>query len=408
MKILVTDGENRSALAVTRSLGRKGHSMLISGPKIKTLAACSTYCRKSFAVPDPLEHSENYSEAIAEIVLREKVEVIFPVSEQSIYCLNNYRSNFDSSVIMACEQPEKMEAVSNKFRLFQMAEHLGIAMPRTRYVNCTADFFTQYGAITEFPVVVKPAFSKIIEGEKIISSRVMYAYDREELCRLYETNPALRYPSMIQELIVGEGTGLFTLFDRDRHLALFSHRRLLEKPPSGGVSVLSESVALDQEMIEAARKLLAEVAWSGIAMVEFKRDIRDGSAKLMEINGRFWGSLQLAVAAGVDFPMLCLDYYLGKNPASLHSDYLVGHRLKWFFGILDHLIIRLKNNSKHMTLPPEIPGMTGVLSALLRSGGGNTSQDVYDPKDLVPFISETGAYVMQLFGRSNSFSRHQR
>ena len=54
-----------------------------------------------------------------------------------------------------------------------------------------------------------------------------------------------RYPSLIQERIVGPGIGVFVLCDHGRLLAAFAHRRLREKPPSGGASVLCESVAVD-------------------------------------------------------------------------------------------------------------------------------------------------------------------
>ena len=137
---------------------------------------------------------------------------------------------------------------------------------------------------------------------------MMYAENKAILENLYKTKEVLKYPSMIQEKIIGPGTGLFTLYDKNRHLALFSHKRIREKPPSGGVSVVSESVPLDNEMVDAADKLLSAVGWTGVAMVEFKRDVRDGKAKLMEINGRFWGTLQLAVASGVDFPVLLIEY----------------------------------------------------------------------------------------------------
>ena len=157
---------------------------------------------------------------------------------------------------------------------------------------------------------------------------------------------------MIQEKIIGPGTGLFTLYDTNRHLALFSHRRIREKPPSGGVSVVSESVPLDKEMVAAADKLLSAVGWTGVAMVEFKRDLKDGKAKLMEINGRFWGTLQLAVSSGVDFPVLLLEYLQGKPPADPIANYEIGHKLKWFLGTLDHLIIRLKNRDIDLNLPP--------------------------------------------------------
>lgn len=42
-------------------------------------------------------------------------------------------------------------------------------------------------------------------------------------------------------------------------------------------------------------------------MVEWKVDLRDGRPKLMEINPRFWGSLELAVRSGVNFPSLYAD-----------------------------------------------------------------------------------------------------
>jgi len=396
MKVLVTDGETRSALAVTRSLGKRGCSVFVTGRKSGNISACSKFCGKAITAPDPLKERVNYSAAIAEIVIREDIDVIFPMTEQSVYCLSDARELLGKKVILACAPCEKMEAVCNKYKLFQLAEQLGVDIPKTIYVADADEFHGKRPWISAFPVVVKPAFSKITDGDRIISAGVMYAVDQDELNRLYNTRPALRYPSLIQELIVGEGTGLFTLFDSDRHLALFSHRRLLEKPPSGGVSVLSESVRLDDEMVDAAEKLLSEVGWEGIAMVEFKRDVRDGRAKLMEINGRFWGSLQLAVSSGVDFPALCLDYYLGKKTASLLTDFKVGHRLKWFYGILDHLIIRLKKGDRFANLPPGHPACWQVARELLKVANRSTTSDVYDPKDLQPFISETKEYMKNI------------
>lgn len=396
MNILVTDGENRSALAVTRSLGRRGCSVYVSGKELGNISSSSKFCRGAFKTPDPLTEAWNYSKSIAEIVNKENIDMIFPMTEQSVYCLNDTRELLENRVILACAPSDKMEAMSNKYKLFQLAERFDVAIPETIYVMSADDYTLIKPCIQKFPVVVKPALSKIKDGDRIISTKVMYAADQDELNLLYETIPALRYPSLIQELIVGEGTGLFTLFDRDRHLALFSHRRLLEKPPMGGVSVLSESVPLDEEMVSSSRKLLSEVNWQGIAMVEFKRDIRDGRAKLIEINGRFWGSLQLAVSSGVDFPTLCLEYFIDGKPAPLLSDYRVGHRLKWFYGILDHMLIRLRNGENSHALPKGTLTRWHAIKELLNIGDNNTSSDVYDPNDLRPVILETKAYIKNI------------
>ncbi|MEA5115725.1 MAG: ATP-grasp domain-containing protein [Geobacteraceae bacterium] len=398
MNILITDGENRSSLVTCRSLGRRGHNIFVSGKDHRNISSSSAFCRKYYKVTDPSHDVVAYANDLLEIVDRESIEVVFPMTEQSIYCLNRIRSEISEQAILACALSEKMEAVSNKYKLFQLAEHLGVEIPHTVFVENYSDYQEKRKMVISFPVVVKPSFSKLLVGGKILSGSVMYAHDADELDRLYEKMAILDRPSLIQEMIVGEGAGLFTLFDGDKHLVLFSHRRLLEKPPSGGVSVLSESVAIDNGIVEAARKLLTHVGWQGVAMVEFKRDIRDGRAKLMEINGRFWGSLQLAVSAEVDFPTLCLDYYLGKKPASLFADYRVGQRLKWHLGILDHLIIRVKKGDRNLNLPPGTPGIAHVMSELICFNDGRTSYDVYDCKDKRPFYTELMNYIKNILG----------
>ncbi len=398
MNILVTDGENRSSLAVTRSLGRKGCTIIAVGRSANDISFSSKFCHKAYLVPDPLTDGMNYLHAISEIVAKERINVIFPMTEQSVYCLNKSRNILGQNVILACAPPDKMEAVSNKYTLFKTAEKLGVDVPKTNYVADIGDFYKIKNKIKVFPVVVKPAFSKIQDGDKIFSTGVMFAANQAELNHLYESQPVLRYPSLIQEMITGIGTGLFTLFDQDRHLVLFSHRRLLEKPPSGGVSVLSESIAVENDMVEASRKLLSNVHWTGIAMVEFKRDVRDGRPKLMEINGRFWGSLQLAISSGVDFPELCLDYYLGKKKIFTMPDYTVGHKLKWSFGILDHMIIRLKKRHTSQNLHPEVFTIWQVAKELLEFGSLNSSSDVFDIRDLMPFVAESKEYIKNLLG----------
>lgn len=396
MKILVTDGDARSSLAATRSLGRKGYYVLVSGGAARTLASNSRFCRQGLSVPDPLKNSEEYKAAICDIVHREDVHVILPMTEQSIYLLNQVRIKLPHGVMLACAETVQMQALSDKVRLYKLAESLGVAIPQTFFLQSKNSLPSVIHNITDYPVVIKPSLSRIATSDGFLSTNVSYARDRAELEAQYATNPALRYPSMIQEKIVGPGTGLFTLYDKDRHLALFSHRRLREKPPSGGVSVVSESVPLDEEMVEAAHRLLAAVGWQGVAMVEFKRDRRDGQAKLMEINGRFWGTLQLAITCGVDFPRLLLDTLQGKKLIHKRGGYLLGHKMKWFFGTLDHLLIRLKNSDAALNLPPSAPSKWEALLDFAKIWSKNTSFDVFDRRDIAPFVHEVKSYLGQI------------
>ena len=396
MKILVTDGEGRSSLAATRSLGRQGYTVLVCGSSARTLASSSRYCHQGVAVPDPNKNSGAYAEAICNLAFKEGIDVILPMTEQSIYLLNPGRSCLPKATILACPGPEQVYNLSNKVSLFQLAERLGTAMPQTFFLKNNNDLSSITNSISEYPVVIKPSLSRIAVDEGFLATSVTYAADKEELEAQYATSPALRFPSMIQEKIVGPGTGLFTLYDTDHPLALFSHRRLREKPPSGGVSVVSESIPLDDEMVEAANRLLSAVGWQGVAMVEFKRDERDGKAKLMEINGRFWGSLQLAVACGVDFPCLLLDTLQGKSLTPRIGEYRIGHKMKWFFGTLDHLLIRLKNDDAALHLPPGAPTKWGAFIDFAKLWSRNTSFDVFDRRDYWPFIHEAKSYLCQI------------
>ena len=75
-------------------------------------------------------------------------------------------------------------------------------------------------------------------------------------------------------------------------------------------------------------------------MFEFKVVPETGKAALMEINGRFWGSLALPVLAGVDFPMLAYDMFVHNNTKETFTykcPFYVRHTMrdvKWFWGNL--------------------------------------------------------------------------
>jgi predicted ATP-grasp superfamily ATP-dependent carboligase len=122
------------------------------------------------------------------------------------------------------------------------------------------------------------------------------------------------------------------------------HRRVRELPASGGRSTCAESVN-DPELARAGRRLLDHLNWHGVAMAEFRRDDRDGSFRLMEINPKFWGSLELALAAGADFADDYVRAARGEPlPVRTEADYRSGVRYAWpFDGDLIHAMERPRN-----------------------------------------------------------------
>jgi predicted ATP-grasp superfamily ATP-dependent carboligase len=202
-----------------------------------------------------------------------------------------------------------------------------------------------------------------------------------------ELADALRLPGMaggalVQEFVPGRGEGVFLLVDRGVVRARFAHRRLREKPPAGGVSVVSESRLADPDELAACERLVGELGWHGLAMLEFRRT-PDGRAVLMELNPRLWGSVQLAIDAGVDFPGLLVE--LARGAAIQAPVARAGVRTRWLLGDLDHVWIALRRPAQRRALGRSV---WGVLAAFVASFFDGTRLEVWRRDDPRPFWRE--------------------
>jgi predicted ATP-grasp superfamily ATP-dependent carboligase len=395
MKAFVTDGDQRPALAIVRSLGRRGVSVLVGDERPQSLASSSKYCVRHVTYPSPYRHPEAFQQFLLEFVVREKVDVIVPVTDVTTYGVSLNRDALRHHSAITAPPFEAFDFVTDKWRLLQYAERCGISIPRTHFVdgiNGLKDLVDQL----EYPAVIKPVRSRILTDRGWRSTSVHYAYSEADLWRLYHQNEYLAaHPSLIQERIVGPGLGVFVLFDQGQLLAAFAHRRLREKPPSGGVSVLRESVPLDPQLKVHAIRMLAPLGWHGVAMMEYKQDRRTGNIFLMEVNGRPWGSLQLAVDAGVDFPYLLYQLALGYRP-EVSQTYRVGVKSRWLLGDLDHLLLRLLNSDRDLHLPDSAPSRWHTLVDFLKFAEPGLHYEVISGADPRPFLYEVCHYGRDL------------
>jgi predicted ATP-grasp superfamily ATP-dependent carboligase len=117
---------------------------------------------------------------------------------------------------------------------------------------------------------------------------------------------------IVQKFIQGEGAGFFAFYKNGQCINYFMHKRIREYPPKGGASVVAESF-YDSQILSDGIKILNELKWEGVAMVEFKKDNITNTFNLMEINAKFWGSLDLALVCGANFPQMMIDDALGNK-----------------------------------------------------------------------------------------------
>ena len=329
-------------------------------------------------------------ETVAALTQEHDVEFLLPVTDVTVGSIFNHPSLIPPDVVLPFASKEAVELLSNKNKLFQLAEVLGLPTPRTFYVDSAITVQNVRSELV-FPLVIKPFRSRIYEGDSWISTAVTYAETFDDLCRrVEETSYLASYPFMLQEIIRGTSRGLFTLYKDGRPVAFFGHQRIREKPPSGGVSVVSESCSVSRAMIEVADKLLGHAAWEGAAMVEFIVT-DDGTPFLMEVNTRFWGSLQLSIDAGVDFPYLLYKAFSGAEVDSI-QDYREGRRLRWLLGDLDRLYLVLRNRDANY----RSSGKLAELIEFLRPTFGPTRHEINRLSDFGPALFEVRKYVADL------------
>ncbi len=397
MTVLVTDGNERATLAVTRALGREGIDVIVGADHDTSLAGVSRYCHGRWRYPVPSKDPSGFVESLLAAVERYRARVLLPISDLSMTLVGAERRRFDERTIIPAPSPAVYEAVSDKYELMKKAQQLGVPIPETWFIP-DGNLNPVIDRLGPYPLVVKPGKSRVQVDGEWVRTEVQHVANREELEACYRSRRYLCFPSLIQRRVAGAGQGIFALFDRGEPLLLFAHRRVREKPPSGGVSVLRESMALPQPMTDYAVRLLQNVGWHGVGMVEFKVDAVSGIPYLMEINGRFWGSLQLAVDAGANFPVQLYRLAVGDPVSTPLPPYRVGVRSRWVLGDLDHLLVRVLKTDRALRLPSGYPSRWQCLREFMRFGELDHFCEVERRDDLAPARYEWWTYVKSLLG----------
>jgi predicted ATP-grasp superfamily ATP-dependent carboligase len=315
MNVLVLDGENKNALAAVRSLGRRGVFVTTGSRRRLARSFVSRYSGRSIVYPTPAQDDgKAFVDNIAEVVQRHAIDVVLPIADASTRALAKHRDLLpDECAIPVADWPA-FEIAAFKPRTFEFASEQGLEVPRV---------YEDKSDVDVFPVVVKHSFG---------TGRLRYVNSRAELTNVDTSN------AVMQEYIPGAGYGFFALFEHGRERAIFMHRRIREYPITGGASSAAESI-YDPVLRDLGLRLLRALHWHGVAMVEFKKDRRDGVYKLMEVNPKFWGSLDLAIVSGVDFPWLVTQMALGQLDETVLT-YRRAVRFQWVWDDLKHVAAR--------------------------------------------------------------------
>ncbi len=396
--VLVTDAGRGSAVAFIRSLGRRGWRVTAADWDPGSPGFRSRYTTDRLLYPRPSQRPEAVVEAIRRAVESTGVDLVIPVTDEVGLPLADARSAFDGRTILALPEASALAATHDKAETVALADRLGVPTPLTRVVG-PGDDATEAAREIGYPVVIKPVASRAVLDDGTIGAyAVSYAADADDLRRRLSGSEA---PGtvLLQRWLPGDGIGVELLMDHGRPIAAFQHRRLREVPPTGGASALRESVELDPALYEGAVAMLRELAWTGLAMVEFRRG-NDGVGHLMEINGRVWGSLPLAVRSGMDFPGRLADLLVDGPPppaAPVATDYRRGVRARNLRLELAWIGAVISGRHRQRALPwPSRSAAIGAIASLLDPRIGD---DLLTRSDPGPGLAQLGTIGRDLVRR---------
>ncbi len=380
--VFVLDANQRSALAAVRSLGKHGLRVVAADDSKPTLGGSSRYCADSFVYPSPYKDPSRFMKVLSEELARHDCPALFPMTDVTTVLLAHFGETLPP-VRLRIASLDALESLTDKWELYQIATKLKLPTPKTQRMDPAK--LLAGSTDMPFPYVIKPARSQTWIGSGWLKGSVHYIFSLSDIPRAFASDPHLsRIPYLVQELVPGRGQGIFALFDRSRPVTFFAHKRVREKPPTGGVSVLSESAPLDPFLLDIAKELLSAISWDGVAMVEFKVTA-DQRPYLIEVNPRFWGSLQLAIDAGVDFPWLLYQLATGTTVDSPEG-YKTAVRCRWILGDLDSLYLTLRSDL------PLGQKLRSVLNFFTPSPW-QTRHEVNRLEDLRPFFFELKSYL---------------
>lgn len=288
--VLLLGVDTPIGLSVMRELGRQGVPVHGIGRTVDAIGAASHYCTRFH-----LRGTGPLADWLPDLARRTGAAALMAISEGDLIALAALPDRFGDCRILT-PRAGPLGMVLDKDKTLALARSLGIATP----VNFT-------GMPDRWPVVLKwadpMAVQPRLEAAGLPFHKAEFAQDAQELSAALARYAPLGMQPLVQSYAAGHGVGQMFYRHKGETTLYFQHERLHEWPPEGGVSTLCQSLPAEAHASQRAlsEKLLDAIGWEGPAMVEYRFDPATADFVLMEINGRFWGSLPLATAAGAAF-----------------------------------------------------------------------------------------------------------
>jgi predicted ATP-grasp superfamily ATP-dependent carboligase len=388
---LVLDGRLRQSLLTVRSLGRRGLRVAALGTAPGQPTFASRWCQHAFVCPAE-EGTEAYMAYLEQLLDQIGTPlVLIASSDATIALIRRHRERLSQRVHIALAREPALGIAVNKEQTLQVAERLGLSIPRSVPVSKVDEVATALCEV-KLPVVVKPVESWTWDGRhgaRIVSQLVTTA---EEARRAVEQLTRFGGTTLFQEYLSGRRESLSYFYANGDIHARFAFWGPRTNPPLGGIYVLRQAIAVPEDAGEQAERLVREIGLEGYCQVEFRRDSA-GTPYLMEINSRLNLGIEIAVRAGVDFPYMLYQWASGE-PIDRVKSYRIGGRMRYLQGDIATTIAALQQRGR-----PGVPSPARAIFDFCASFFVPTGYDYFDWKDPRPAWKATVGVVRALVRR---------
>jgi len=335
----------------------------------------SRYAAARVVAPDSAADPEGFAQTLAATVAELRPRVIYPGREEAIDAMVWSPQHEELARLLPYGRLEPLEVLRDKRGLPDLASRHGIDSCRTLAEGPAGAMLAEVG---DRPCAVKSARpGGALEFTTLVESA-------DELRALLRDLPPDEQV-VIQEHCSGELVGLALVVDREGALvARFQQAASRTWPLEAGASASAVSVAPDDSLVERGRRLLADAGYVGLAHMQFLR--ADDRCVLIDINPRFYGSMPLALAAGINLPAAWHGVVTGQ-PWPVVDDYRLGLRFRWLEGNL------------------LAAGRGDGLRALVDGGFGRRAGAVWSADDPLASAAWSAGVLKERLGRRLSRSR---
>ena len=387
-KALVLGSDNGSFLSVIRSLGRAGIEVHIAWCPEDAPAARSRYVHAVHRLPRPSGDGA-WLEAFASLMDAERFDLVLPTNDPTLIPLQLARQELEPRGRMYLLNDRAFGITFDKVRTRELALAQGVPVAPGAIVSTDREIASAIDG-RSYPLIVKPQASFSLDDLERRNSVVRVYDEAAAHAAIRERLPHGRV--LIEDNVPGTGWGVEVLAHDGEILLSQQHERLHE-PLHGGQSSYRRTVPRHPAFLRAATTLIRALAYTGVAMFEFKGDPSSGEWILVEINGRFWGSLPLSLAAGIDFPY-ALWQLLVDGHTDVANDYRTGiyarnlkRDLKWQW-----LNLRSDRHDPDLSTMP----LGRVLAELGHVARGREHTDQFITDDLRPGVAEFRGLALDL------------